>query len=441
MSHPFKFLGQGIVELLFYLPIVLIAAVYLLPEPTIWLWIVTFPLGYLAGSLATKKRASMRYGARLLLAVAIGCAHGSLAILSGGDSVILAFSVAAILSSIMVFRGMSGQLKGWTASFPNTQMLVGVIMYVAIQPLKLMVFKKLIPLNGLLIVCGIVCVILFFFFANERHLNSETSEMGKSSATVTFKRQNRIMMIVIVLLIAIIALFRQIQQAIERFFHQIADLIMSWLNRPKEETSPAEQLPDAAPPQMPVEEIKPPSDWMLLLEQIAKIVGIVLAIAAACILIYFIAKKVIKWVRLVIAKLQERGAENRGNNGGYIDEVEKLTSLNSWREQLGNELKKRFQKKRNFAEEWDELFTNAEKIRFLYARNVRAGAQQGYVAKAHLTPRETAEELAEWQAGKLDAGGLKQLVEVYEEVRYGDKSAKDELVDRLKQPFVKNSKE
>ncbi|MGO4544765.1 DUF4129 domain-containing protein [Paenibacillus sp. 2TAB23] len=375
------------------------------------------------------------------MAVAIGCVHGTLAISATRDAAIIAFVVAAILSSVMVTRGMSSQLKGWTASFPNTQMLIGVIMYVAIQPLKLMVFKKLIPFNGLLIVCGIVCVILFFFFANERHLNSETSEMGKTSATLTFKRQNRIMMIVIVLLIAIIALFRQIQQSIERFFHRIADIIMSWLNRPKEETAPAEQLPDAPPPQMPAEEMKPPSDWMLLLEQIAKIVGIVLAIAAACILIYFIAKKVMKWLRLLIAKLQERGAENRSNNGGYIDEVEKLTSLNNWREQLGSELKKRFQKKRKFAEEWDELSTNAEKIRFLYARYVRAVTKQGYVAKEHLTPRETIEELAEWQAGKLNAGELSQLVEVYEEVRYGDKSAKDELVDRLKRPFIKNNKE
>ncbi|WP_138751191.1 DUF4129 domain-containing protein [Paenibacillus sinopodophylli] len=436
-----KAMGKGIIELLFYLPIFLIPAVYLFADSSLWIWIATLPLCYGIGAFLAGKFTNMRYVVRLLLAAAVGGVQSSLLLFPPASSVgIAAMAAGLILTAVITMRGMSGYIKGWSTSFTNTHLLIGILIYVLMQPLKLMVFKQLIPYNGLLIICGIACVILFFFFANERHMNSETADVGKSSATFAFKRQNRIMMLIIVGLIGFIALFRQIGQAVERFFHDIIDRFMDWMNRPKEEQIPAEELPEAAPPQMPVEAAKPPSDWMLLIEQIFKIIGIVIAVIAICILLYFIIKKVMQWISVIVAKLQERGADNRDQSEGYTDEVESLVSIHHWREQMGNQFRKRFMKKRTFAEEWEGLATNSEKIRFLYAHYIREGEKQGYVAKPHLTPRETVDDLVNWQAGKPNTEGIQQMVDVYEEVRYGDKFADDEQVRRLKQPFVKDSK-
>ena len=113
---------------------------------------------------------------------------------------------------------------------------------------------------------------------------------------------------------------------------------MSWLSQPEEVQPPAEELPDAAEPQLPAGEAKAPSEWMLLLEQILKIIGIVLLIVVVCVLLYFLAKKLLQWGKLIAAKLQERGADHRNGGAGFTDEVESLMSLTSWREQMGNQL-------------------------------------------------------------------------------------------------------
>ncbi|MDQ8733700.1 DUF4129 domain-containing protein [Paenibacillus sp. LHD-38] len=437
-SGSLKDFGQAIIELFFYLPILLIAAVYLLPSSAIWLWIATLPFCYWGGSLVIAKWASMRLGVKLLQAAALGILHSVLLIGAGiGIEAIWIIAICAFIAALSAARGMSAKSRGWSVTFPNTQMLIGVMLYVAMQPLKLMVFKKLIDYNGVLIVCGIIAVILFFFFANERHLNSETVDTGKTSATHTFKRQNRIMMAVIVIVISVIALFRQIQQMIERFFHSIVERLMIWLSQPEEVQPPAEELPDAAEPQLPAGEAKAPSEWMLLLEQILKIIGIVLLIVVVCVLLYFLAKKLLQWGKLIAAKLQERGADHRNGGAGFTDEVESLMSLTSWREQMGNQLKKLFPKKRSSAQEWSDLRTNAEKIRYLYTRLLRNGSEQGYVIKDYLTPRETADDMAKWKDGSLKQGSLQSFIDEYEKVRYGDKLPDEQQVDTFKQQFDK----
>ncbi|WP_054024692.1 DUF4129 domain-containing protein [Bacillus sp. FJAT-28004] len=425
--------GQGVIELLFYLPVFITIAVYLLPTAAVWPWIATIPFCYWASSVILGNYSRLRYGVKLLLAIAIGALHSGLFFVAWvGDTAIIPMVICGLIAAFAAMRGMSSQLRGWSFSFPNTQMLIGVILYVAVQPLKVIVLKRLTEYNGILIVCGIAAVILFFFFANERHLNSETVDSGKTSATLAFKRQNRILIVVIVSIISILALFRQIQQMIERFFHSIIERMMNWFNQSRQQAPLDEPPIDSSTPQMPMEESKPPSDWMLLLEQIAKIFAIVLVIIIFCILFYFIVRKLMQWAKLLAAKLQERGADSRNGGVGFTDEVESLMTLTNLREQMSNKLKKLLPKKRSFAQEWNELRTNTEKIRFLYTRLLKSSAEQGYMVKEHMTPRETSEDLSKWQDGKLKIEGMPRFIEVYEEARYGDKQPDDQQINAFK---------
>src|SRR4030095_12104319 len=154
----------------------------------------------------------------------------------------------------------------------------------------------------------------------------------------------------------------------ERFFHSIIASIMDWLNQPKELTTPEEPPGNAQTPEMPIEEAKPPSDLMLLLEQILKVIGIAIVIAIACVLLYFVSKKLYQWAKVIAAKLQERGADSRKGAEGYTDEVESLMTLTNLREQMGNQLRKLLPKRRTSAQEWSALTSNSEKIRYLYLR-------------------------------------------------------------------------
>ena len=437
-----KAFGQGVIELFFYLPIFMIAAVYVLPASDIWVWIATLPFCYWAASFITGIFNKLRYGVSLLLAIGIGALHGLLVIVAGaGEARLIPFVVCGFAAAIFAMRGISVQLSGWAVSFPNSRMLTAVIIYLAIQPMKLILFKRLVDYNGVLIVCGIASVILFFFFANERHLNNETIETGKTSATLAFKRQNRLMIIIIVGLISILALFRQIQQAIERFFHTMLDRIMSWLNQ-SEKQAPLDEQPinNPQPEMLPVEEVKPPSDWMLLLEKMLKVVGIVLIIIFVCIILFVLFKKLYQWGRLIAAKLLERGADSRSSAAGFTDEVESLMTLTNWREQMGNRLKKLLPKKRSFLKEWSGLASNTDKIRFLYSRLLWAEAERGYAVKAHLTPRETADDMVKWKEGKHKQYGMHHFIDVYEEVRYGDKLPDDQQVAAIKQQLDKELK-
>jgi hypothetical protein len=426
--------GQGVIELFFYLPVLLIVGVYLLPAATLWVWIATLPLCYWAASLLLQKFTQLRYGIRLLLALVIGLLHGVIIMSTTGDGLpVLPMAICSLVAAITAIKGMSAQTRSWLVSFSNTQMLIGVALYIGMQPLKLFLLKELVNYNGLLIVCGIASVILLFFFANERHLNSETVDSAKSSATLAFKRQNRILIIIVVILISVLALFRQIQQMVERFFHSVIERMMNWLNRPGKEEITEEPPSNPQAPEMPQGEAKPPSEWMLILEQIIKIVGIVLLVAAVVVLMYFIIKKAMKWAKLLAAKLQERGAD-RGNGGdGYTDEIESLMTLSTLRERMGNRLKKLMPRKRSFAQEWNELTTNTEKIRYLYSYVLRTGSEQGYEAKAHMTPRETAADLAKWNSGKFKHEDMKSFIDVYEETRYGEIPQADNVVESLKQ--------
>lgn len=439
-SLSLKTLGQGIIELLFYLPLFLIPAVYLLPAADVWIWIATLPLCYWAASLMTGRYPKLRYGIRLLQAAVIGSLHGVL-IIGVGQVSILPIILCSIAAAIIAMRGMSAQIRGWAASFPNTQLLIGAIIYAVMQPMKLILFKRLIDYNSVLVICGITAVILFFFFANERHLNSETTETVKTSAVLAIKRQNRLMIAIIVGMVSILALFRQIQQAIEGFFHSILKWVMSWLDQP-EKQAPVEEQPiiDPAPQLFPPDEAKPPPDWMLILEQILKIAAIVLVIIIAILILFFLLKKLYQWVKLFAAKLLDRGTESRNSAVGFTDEVEHLMTLTNWREQMGNKLKKLLPKKRAFSKEWNELSTNREKIRYLYSRFLWADAERGYMVKTYLTPRETADDMAKWKEDKHKQGGIHRFIDVYEEVRYGDKLPDDGQVAAFKQQLDNESK-
>lgn len=429
-----KIFGPGLIEIFFYLPVLLAAAVYLLPSSVVWVWIVTLTLCYWLGSMLIGSKPQLRLIFRLMLAVVIGAMHACLTILLGvGELGIVAPVICGLLGSIVAARGMSAMLHGWTETFTNTRMLVGIMIYVAAQPIKLALVKEFADYNGVLIVCGIASVILFFFLTNERHLNNETVDTGKSPATLAFKRQNRLMMIIVVALISLIAMFRQIQQAIEHFFYSFIQKLMSWFNRPQE-NQPVEE-PVGQPPQnmLPIDEQKPKAEWMIWLEQIVKIIAIVLVIAVVAIILFFVFRKLYQVTKALVAKLMLRGAESRKGESGFTDEVENLMTLTNLKEQMGKQLKKLLPRKREHGPEWNDLTSNAERIRFLYSNYVRADMKRGYTFHINLTPRETAEDLAKWTGTGKSKEEVDELIEVYETVRYGEKQPSDKQVASIKQ--------
>lgn len=422
----------GYMELLFYLPVLLIIGIFLLPESVIWPWLLTLPLCYMSGAMLIERLPKLRLINRVLASLLLGLLQVFLiSFLWTGEIMVIPIAVCGIVGAFALLRGISTSVHGWALAFPNSRMLIGVTTYIAVQPLKVSLIPKLMNDNVIVIACGIAAVILFFFLANERHLNSETVDTAKSPAASAFKRQNRFLILIIIAVISILALFTKIQRFIEDSIKSIIDRILNWLNRPQEIIETPDTPAPEAPPIMPQEEAKDPAAWLVILEQILKIAAIVIFIIAALVLLYWFGKKLYQWVRTIANKLLERNAENRRSDEGFTDEVEQLMTLNNLWDGIGNGLKNLLPKKKR-GTDWNDLTTNAERIRFLYAQLLRNDAKKGYEIKEYLTPRETTTDIVKWGKGNKSSELLHGFTELYEQVRYGEGKPIDRQVAEFK---------
>lgn len=431
-------LVKGFIELLFFLPLVLTAAVYTLTDDAVWPWIVSAGICYWVGSVIIGARTIKRRVFRLMLAACIGILLTMLSfVLFEQELTLVPIVVCGLISAVFAYRGMASLVRGWLISFSNSQLLIAVCLYVAVQPLKLFLLKELTAYNGVLIVCGIAAVILFFFIANERHLGSETADTGKSATTLAFKRQNRLWIAILLVLIAVLAMFRQIQHAVERFFRQIIDAIMAWMNRPRENEVQSEPPSEAPPPVMPQTETKPPADWVVILEQILKVAATILVIVIVCVLLYFLGKKLYRLVQSFISKMMERSADRQSDDADYTDEVESLMSYTKLKDQLNGSLQRLRLRGKDRELGWNDMVSNAERIRYLYTRLLHGGMKLGYSVIPSLTPRETADDMTKKKQNVIASEQMKPLIEAYEAVRYGDKSPSDDIVAELKRNLEK----
>lgn len=433
----FAQLAKGAAELLFFLPVALTAAVYCLSDSAVWPWVISLAPSYWIGSVTAALAKVRRRGFKLLLSAVIGVLLSALVIVSLDERAgVLSLAVCGLISAAFSYKGMSESLKGWTSSFPNSQLLTSVCIYVAVQPMKIFVLKELADYNGILIIGGIASVVLFFFMANERLLNSETADTGKSETSIAFKRYNRLMVVILLGFIAVLAMFRNIQQALERMIKNIVDAVMAWLNRPRDNEPPQSQPPvQEQQPMLPEAEQQEPAAWVLLLEQIFKIAATVLVIVVVCFALFFLGLKLYRLIKATMAKLMERSAERQGEDTGYTDEVESLMSFAKLKNELKGSLRKWMPMRKEREPGWNDLTNNAERVRYLYMRLLRAGAKLGYAQSPHLTPRETA---ADMLARKQSAYGEERttpLIEAYEAVRYGERPASDAAVAELKRNF------
>jgi cell division protein FtsL len=426
-------LVQGYVELLFFLPFVLTAAVYTLGDSAVWPWSVSLGIGYWAGSAIIGAKPIKRRIYRLLLSAGLGLFLTVLTFFLVEQTLSpIPVVICSLIGAVFAYRGMASTIRGWFNSFPNSQLLTAVCVYIAVQPLKLFLLKELSSYNVVLICCGIATVILFFFIANERHIGAETADTGKSKTTLDFKRQNRLWIGLLLVVIAIITMFRQIQHAVERFIKQIIDSIMEWMNRPRENEVQSEPPSEAPAPALPQSETKPPADWVVLLEQILKIAATVLVIVVVCFLLYYLGKKLYRLVQSFISKIWERSADRQGDDANYSDEVESLMSYTKLKDQLNGSLRRLSLRGKDKEPGWQDLKSNAERIRYLYKKLLSGGMKTGYTVIPSLTPRETAADMAKKKQTVIASEHVAPLIDVYEAVRYGDKSPSDETVAELK---------
>jgi len=424
---------KGAVELLLFLPVLLVVAVYLLPESVRWLWLGTLPLLYVAGfTIGTFVPIPWLF-LLLLIVASIG----------GGYSYLLFDSVSAMLISALfacsaVYRGFKLVFVSWYLLFPAGFYLFGMILYF-IGSVILHFVDEFQPYLPLLTWGGVVALAVTLLVTNESNMKQETLPGDKEPVIASdMKWKNRLLIGSMMLIIIFIVGFQMLQRAVNWVKEQLVALLRALF-------APSDKPPAAADGQKAPDKLpdfangEPPPEWMVLLEKLIYYAAAAIVIALLLLLLYTIARKIPRWVRLAISWLAARlhTPDMKSSRIGYEDDVE---SLMDW-EQLNDRLLagwKRLFRGSVPQEKWDQMTTNRDRVRFLYRSLLRRSVRYGYLLKPHLTPQETNRELKQWgkQQGS-DAAAADTLVSVYDKVRYGDKDVSDIEVLELKDQLEK----
>lgn len=414
-------LVRGFVELVFYLPFAIAIVHYLLPVSLTFWWLLTLPLVYCIPTAILRTNSRIRVIIRILLMLCIGFAHGFItSILTGSDIHPVSIVVCGILGAVFADRGFVQWRDGWKASFHSLHMVIGVISYILMQPIKLLALKELAAYSLIWNVGAIVSILLFFILTNERHLSSESVDSHNSPTLKASRRLNRLWMGLLLGLIGFLMVFRQLREWTEE---TLLAFLKSLFSRGNEETPPIEQ-----PEQMPVQQELPPLEpqsesWLMnVLELIIQVIAYVLLAAGAIALCYYLGKYVYRGILLLLQKLAAKEKAKKDEEGDYTDEIESLVASKwQWR--------KRSRGGRQRAASWNDLTSNTERIRYLYKTWLQTERERGYESKPYLSPRETAIEAGASSGGRL-SNEQSSFIELYEEARYGEREPSNEAVLR-----------
>lgn len=435
-------LGKGAIELVFFLPILLAAAVYLLPgvPASAGWWAGSLLLCYAAPILLIGERTSLRRIVITIMSGSLGFLHAACFLIAwAGEVQPVPLLGCGLIAAVFAAKGAAAHLKGWTSSFPAAHMAVGIGSYIVVQLLKL-AWDGLAVFGGIYIIGGIISIILVFLIANERLLNHETVDSKHSPSSAASKRKNRLMIAVLIVVMTLIGLFKQIQDAVGQFFRSILGWLIEWLNRPRQQKPVEDPIPDSNPNLFLPMEAKDPSAFMQLLELIIKVLMITVSAAVVAILFYFLIKKMSARIKAFISRLMARNEKSRHEDGSFTDEVESLMTLTKLRHRMGGRLSDWLRRKKTADAEWKQLSSNGERLRYLYAQLLRSVADRGYKASSHLTPRETADDIASWNLSGQQPEELHAFVKAYEQVRYGEMQPDSAEVERLKRQLEQSRK-
>jgi len=417
-------LWRGAVETAVALPILVAAAVYLVPEGRAAAWAGSLPLlyfgAYLLGSAVPFRR---RY-LSLLTALAAGAAHGYW--LAGPE---LPGAAAGTLAGFaFTLRGLHSAGGSWWKQFPPMHRLTALIAYF----IAYLVLDSLPPFDRympLLTWTGLAAFLYLLFDANRQALRQMSFETGERDDPAILAH-NRLLMTLLMAIALAVALFRTIRSLLVWLRDGIAD----WLNGlPRstgktapppagEQTPPSMEFPGGPPPE--------PAAWLVWLEKAMFLLLYAGLAALAVWLLALLFRKLPPLLRKLFGWLSGGAARSRAP-AGYEDSVESLLDRKPLAKRLAGAARGLLKRR---GPKWSQLKDNRERIRFLYAAMLRKSTARGYGVKPHLTPCETGRDLASWSGGDARrlAAAAGEVSGAYDRARYGSEPVDDATVNRAK---------
>ncbi|NOU94201.1 hypothetical protein GC093_13380 [Paenibacillus sp. LMG 31456] len=424
---------KGTVELLLGLPLLLMLAVYLLPnDVSMWLWVLSlmfsYAVGYTGGSLLSLRK---RY--QLFFFIIIMGALAAYLIFGTSYGFYLGMPIAALL----VARGVRFVTVPWDVVFPVSFYGIGLVVYF-ICSLVWSFVPILQPYSSLLLWGGLASLAITLLMTNQSNMKQETLSGDKEpvlAAAVVW--QNRVLVLIVLGLILIVVGFRKLQQAVLWLKEQLLAWLRELLSR-NPEPPPADKVEQAPKDFGGLGEAGEAAPWLVWLEKIFMILVEVAIVVLLLIMLYWVAKRLSKLMKTLYLKMMDilSRKEIRKGVGGYEDNVESLMDWQALRDQLTARMKGWLPRKSEPREKWEDMKDNRERVRYLYRNWIRKSVEEGYLPQRFLTPKETTKDIQRWANNKLQSP--ESLISLYEQARYGDKLAEDSEIIHLKQAVDRN---
>lgn len=414
-----------LLELLLFLPVLILFRVYLLPEGGDHSILYLLPLFSLVGVLL-RNYCNVRWK-KLLIGSLLGVAYGMLI----GISI---YSVPlAIAGFCCAFLGMNAISRN------NSQLYwVGIAGYF-VATIVFHRIPELQPFNTLLTWSGSLSLVLTLLISNTNHLRYSSLSEENNVLPKRLQLHNRLHVGVIV--IAGLLLATGAGKTIGLWLWNVIRFFFRQLFSKTSEPKPQEVAPPNVVSQFPLVAESEPGLLAAILDIVVYIVGAVaIGVVAYFALRWLYRNAGEKWRRAIDALLAMLRKEHAPkNNSAYQDEEK---SVFTWEKTLRG-FKDFWSKQltpKNRLERWDQIHGERERVRWLYRRWLEMKRDSGYEVKRFLTPKETGIDVLAWAKGNKhqrrgeDRQGTApdQLLKLYNEVRYGDEVPSEADVAALK---------
>ncbi|MCZ8524103.1 MULTISPECIES: DUF4129 domain-containing protein [Paenibacillus] len=409
---------QGAAELLLFLPLPLLIAVYGLPSPVRWLWLATLPLLYAAGCAAALRLPLERRFPLHAAMAAAGALH-AVVVLGFGLPALLTFPAGWVLAR----RGSRLAAEPWGAVLPPPAFAAGLLVHLAAS-FVLQFVPSFAPYQPALLWGGLTALGIALFRLNQARLQEETlNRSGTPLLPSAVMGPNRLWTALLLSGVLLLAFGSALEAALRAVLLRLAGLLASLLPEAQDPPMPeAGPAPSASPPVLPSAE--DPPGWLQWLEQALLYGAGALLALLAIYLLYRLARRLPQGIRHLLAWLAERmnPAGRAGSTDGYEDEVVSLLRVPTDRHRSTGA------GSRSREPRWKELRSGAERVRYLYRQWLRRQAAHGLQPAAHRTPAETVRAVSEAldAAGRPAGPAAAELLRLYEKVRYGEQPVTDE---------------
>lgn len=421
-----RILGMGFAEILLYFPVLFIPMVYLFPDSLILVWplivVLGYGLGYAGSCMLRIKTFLMTFLWASVVAV-------SVSYFLFGTTIALLIAVPSLY--VTCYRGIRMEQTGSSLMYSGPYFLIGLAIY-GVSSFVLSFVDLFKPYTLVITVAGVCALIMTLFILN-RHYVEEQTLPGAQKPIVEQRvlRQNRGMIVILILIIGGLALLPMLQEWIAALGRSIASWIGNLLQTSPGEPETPEQNPSDASEFPFANDASEPSAFMEFLEKLAFYVVYIAAAALILYLLYRFIKILPKLLQKISAwmnRLMSRQTQDEASLGYEDEEIE------IEHEKVSGRLKRLLGKARmkGAFQTGSESEDNATKIRRVYRRILTHKIREGYNWKASRTPRETKQDMRVWK--ESDESISDEFIRLYEQARYGHRSIQDdELNNNLKE--------